>query len=245
MPTFPATGSHLERYGAILNAVEINSSFYRPISHGHLRALGSLGAGHFRFAVKIPKAMTHERHLKAWRSAGPFPVGGERPWVQARSAAGSTASEFEVRGRYCRCLPARAAEPRRKPLVCEPRHATWFTPEIEACSTSFGLPASLPTRPRSKVLPSRAAGAACRTIACTALPGSTTAYDPEFLAGIAERIARDAAAAIETWCIFDDTAAFAATGDALTTEALCETLLTISGVHQRSPYVPRRVCISR
>jgi uncharacterized protein YecE (DUF72 family) len=27
---FPAEGSHLERYGAILNAVEINSSFYRP-----------------------------------------------------------------------------------------------------------------------------------------------------------------------------------------------------------------------
>jgi hypothetical protein len=27
---FPTTGSHLERYGAIFNAVEINSSFYRP-----------------------------------------------------------------------------------------------------------------------------------------------------------------------------------------------------------------------
>ena len=27
---FPTTGSHLERYGAVFNAVEINSSFYRP-----------------------------------------------------------------------------------------------------------------------------------------------------------------------------------------------------------------------
>ena len=27
---FPPAGSHLERYGAVLNAVEINSSFYRP-----------------------------------------------------------------------------------------------------------------------------------------------------------------------------------------------------------------------
>ena len=27
---FPMAGSHLERYGAVLNAVEMNSSFYRP-----------------------------------------------------------------------------------------------------------------------------------------------------------------------------------------------------------------------
>jgi hypothetical protein len=27
---FPTAGSHLQRYAAILNAVEINSSFYRP-----------------------------------------------------------------------------------------------------------------------------------------------------------------------------------------------------------------------
>jgi uncharacterized protein YecE (DUF72 family) len=33
-------------------------------------------------------------------------------------------------------------------------------------------------------------------------------------------LARDAAAGIETWCIFDNTAAFAATGDALATRSL-------------------------
>lgn len=27
---FPAEGSHLERYAAMLNAAEINSSFYKP-----------------------------------------------------------------------------------------------------------------------------------------------------------------------------------------------------------------------
>jgi uncharacterized protein YecE (DUF72 family) len=47
-----------------------------------------------------------------------------------------------------------------------------------------------------------------------------SAYSPEYLAAIAERIASDAAAGIETWCIFDNTAAFAATGDALTTRSL-------------------------
>ena len=30
-PQFPAAGTHLERYGRRLNAVEINSSFYRTV----------------------------------------------------------------------------------------------------------------------------------------------------------------------------------------------------------------------
>jgi uncharacterized protein YecE (DUF72 family) len=61
---FPAIGSHLERYGAVLNAVEIKSSFYRP--HRTViyeRWVASVPEG-FRFAVKVPKAITHECRLK-------------------------------------------------------------------------------------------------------------------------------------------------------------------------------------
>lgn len=49
-----------------------------------------------------------------------------------------------------------------------------------------------------------------------------SAYSPEYLAAIAAVFARDAAAAVETWCIFDNAAAFAATGDALTTRRLVQ-----------------------
>ena len=60
---FPVEGSHLERYGAVLDAVEINSSFYRP----HRRATYERWAGavpeHFRFAVKVPRAITHHLHV--------------------------------------------------------------------------------------------------------------------------------------------------------------------------------------
>lgn len=52
------TGAHLERYARRLNAVEINSSFYRP----HRRQTFERWAGsvppHFRFAVKIPRQIT-------------------------------------------------------------------------------------------------------------------------------------------------------------------------------------------
>src|SRR5919106_6889056 len=60
---FPATGSHLERYASVFNAVEINSSFYRPHRPAtYERWAASVPEG-FRFAVKIPKAITHERRL--------------------------------------------------------------------------------------------------------------------------------------------------------------------------------------
>lgn len=61
---FPAVGSHLERYGAILNGVEINSSFYRPHRRANYKRWATLVPDDFRFAVKVPKAITHERRLK-------------------------------------------------------------------------------------------------------------------------------------------------------------------------------------
>ncbi|MFZ0601167.1 MAG: DUF72 domain-containing protein [Roseiarcus sp.] len=59
----PQAGSHLERYAHRLNAVEINSSFYR--SHRletYTRWAASTPCG-FRFAVKVPRGVTHERRL--------------------------------------------------------------------------------------------------------------------------------------------------------------------------------------
>src|ERR1700704_2848059 len=61
---FPPTGSHLERYAARFSAVEINSSFYRPHRPDtYARWAASVPAA-FRFAVKVPKTITHEHRLK-------------------------------------------------------------------------------------------------------------------------------------------------------------------------------------
>ena len=61
---FPVAGSHLERYGAVFNAVEINSSFYRPHRTATYERWAASVPDGFRFAVKVPKAITHERRLK-------------------------------------------------------------------------------------------------------------------------------------------------------------------------------------
>ena len=59
----PAGGSHLERYARRLNAVEINSSFYRPHQRKTYERWAQSTPKGFRFSVKVPKAMTHEHGL--------------------------------------------------------------------------------------------------------------------------------------------------------------------------------------
>ncbi len=61
---FPTEGSHLERYAAVFNAVEINSSFYRPHRPTTYEKWAASVPDSFQFAVKVPKAITHERRLK-------------------------------------------------------------------------------------------------------------------------------------------------------------------------------------
>lgn len=60
---FPPDGSHLERYAAVFPTVEINSSFYRPHKpETYARWADSVPDG-FRFAVKVPRAITHDARL--------------------------------------------------------------------------------------------------------------------------------------------------------------------------------------
>ena len=219
---FPTTGSHLERYGAVLNAVEINSSFYRPHRTATYERWAASVPEHFRFAVKIPKAMTHEHRLQDVgelldRFLSEVSGLGSKLGPLLLQLPPSLRFEDGIADAFLRELRSRV----EGPLVCEPRHATWFTPEIEALLDELRIS-------RVAADPAPVEGAAepggWRGLSYYRLHGSPriyySAYDPEFLAGIAERIARDAAAAIETWCIFDNTAAFAATGDALTTRSL-------------------------
>src|SRR5206468_3530182 len=60
---FPAEGSHLERYARCFPAVEINSSFYRPHQPKTYARWAASVPQDFRFAVKVPKEITHTRRL--------------------------------------------------------------------------------------------------------------------------------------------------------------------------------------
>ena len=57
---FPGEGGHLARYAGRLDAVEINSSFYRPHRPATYARWAECVPKDFRFAVKVPRLVTHE-----------------------------------------------------------------------------------------------------------------------------------------------------------------------------------------
>ena len=60
---FATDGSHLQKYASRFAAVEINSSFYGSHQHATYQRWTDSVPDHFRFAVKMPKWLTHEQCL--------------------------------------------------------------------------------------------------------------------------------------------------------------------------------------
>ncbi len=60
---FPGEGRHLARYAGRFRAMEISSSFYRHhLPRTYARWVETVPSD-FRFAVKLPRAVTHEARL--------------------------------------------------------------------------------------------------------------------------------------------------------------------------------------
>jgi uncharacterized protein YecE (DUF72 family) len=69
-PQFTVAGSHLERYARVMPGAEINSSFHRPHAVRTYERWASATPDHFRFAVKVPRTITHD--LKLRRAKAPL-----------------------------------------------------------------------------------------------------------------------------------------------------------------------------
>jgi uncharacterized protein YecE (DUF72 family) len=217
LPVLPAEGSHLERYAARFPAVEINSSFHRPHRPSTYARWGESVPAGFRFCAKLPRTITHERRLVdaddalAAFLAEAGALGGKLACLLVQLPP-SLAFDPAVAERFFTLL--RSATP--VPAVCEPRHATWFTPEVDALLDAWRVArvAADPAR-----VPAAAEPGGWRGTAYHRLHGSPrtyySSYDGAYLDALAVRIRRDAAAGREVWCIFDNTAAGAAAGNAL------------------------------
>jgi uncharacterized protein YecE (DUF72 family) len=129
---FPVAGSHLEHYAAVLNAVEINSSFYRPHRTATYERWAASVPEDFRSAVKIPKAITHERRLKHvddLLNRFLSEAGGLGPKLGPLLVQLPPSLSFQdgIADRFLSDLRSRVPGS----IVCEPRHPSWFTPEVE------------------------------------------------------------------------------------------------------------------
>lgn len=221
---FPIEGSHLERYAAVFNAVEINSSFYRPHRPTTYERWAASVPDGFQFAVKVPKAITHERRLKdadelLERFLSEVSGLGAKLGPLLVQIPPSLVFEIGASDAFLRVLRSKAPGE----IVCEPRHRSWFTSEVENLLDELRI-----ARVAADPAPVPGAGepGGWRGLSYYRLHGSPriyySPYSDDALAVVAERLVADAGAGAQTCCIFDNTEAFAAPRDALHTRGLVQ-----------------------
>ena len=211
---FTGEGTHLERYARRFSCVEINSSFYRPHRPStYARWAASVPDG-FRFALKVPKEITHKRRLvDATEPLESFlaesaPLGQKRGVLLVQLPP-SFAYDADVVGAFLSGVRARYDGL----LACEPRHATWFTAAATDALRQFEV-ARVAADPA--VVPEAAVPAGWDGFAYYRLHGAPrtyySSYDDQTLRDVAQRLR---AALRPAWCIFDNTAMDAAAANAL------------------------------
>jgi uncharacterized protein YecE (DUF72 family) len=213
---FTAAGTHLQRYAARLNCVEINSSFYRPHRVQTYQRWGASVPDGFRFSVKVPKQITHVQRLQDCDQAlEEFVLQcaglGDRlgcllvqlpPSLEFVEAL---AEAFFVSLR--RCFSG--------PVVLEPRHESWTGAEALLVHYRVAQAAVDPSRISTDSTPRGWPG-----FRYWRLHGSPRIYHSPYDLPRLERLAGEMQAAaadgLAAWCIFDNTASGAALGNALT-----------------------------
>lgn len=204
---FPGEGTHLERYARVFSCVEINSSFYRPHREKTYRRWAASVPEAFRFSVKLPRTITHELRLNECETL-------LNAFVQEVSGLGeklgcllvqlppSLALDVKVATAFFSLLTTRT----HAPIVCEPRHASWFSPRGASVMREAGIACVWADPPP-------VAGAVPYADAnplYIRLHGSPqmyySAYEDAFLADVASRMLRARDEGRTAWCIFDNTA---------------------------------------
>ena len=219
--SFPERGSHLERYAAVFNAAEINSSFYRSHRRETYVRWASAVPIDFRFSVKVPKEISHTLRFKACaRPLKQFLIEtgglGERLGCVLIQLPPSFAFQRAVVRPFLTLL-------RRNfegDAVLEPRHLSWFEPDVEAFLREFnvGRVASDPSLCAAAARPG-----VDSAVAYFRLHGSPrmyySNYDDAYLRRVAAQLEGHAKSQ-PAWCIFDNTAHGFATTNALRLMAL-------------------------
>lgn len=218
-PQFPDTGTHLQRYAQRFNAVEINSSFYRPHQPATYERWAAAVPAGFRFSVKLPKTITHEKRLHDCAALlhgflAQACALGDRLGCLLVQLPPSLALETRVAAGFLQTLRNLYTGP----IALEPRHASWFAPSADALLHSFEVGRVL----ADPVLFEAGAGpGGWPGLVYLRLHGSPriyySPYEHALLDRLAARLVLEAAAADTVWCIFDNTASGAATENALYT----------------------------
>jgi uncharacterized protein YecE (DUF72 family) len=204
---FPAAGSHLQRYSAVFPAVEINTSFYRPHRPSTYARWRDSVPDSFRFSVKVPKAITHELRLQnvdepLARFIDEVSNLEQKLGCLLVQLPPSLRYEAPAAGRFFAKLRTFV----NVDVVCEPRHASWFTAEaaatLEASKVAYVIADPSPVE---QFVPDGYG----ETIYIR-LHGSPviyhSAYSEDYLERLSLTMHDELRAGKRVWCIFDNTA---------------------------------------
>ena len=214
---FPPGESLLARYAKVLPAVEINSTFYRPHRPATFERWAATVPRSFRFSVKIPGAITHDGRLaKSARLLDTFfsevePLGSRLGCLLVQLPP-SLDFDARVARAFFEALRSRFD----RGVAIEPRHASWFTARADGLLEKYEVA-------RVAADPSRAEGGGepggWKGLAYFRLHGSPrtyySSYEDNVLRSLAKQLDALRRCRIPAWCIFDNTAHGAATGNAL------------------------------
>ena len=213
---FPADGSSLERYASVLPAVEINSSFHRPHRASTWQRWRDAVPEHFRFSVKIPKAISHEQKLLRCEASLDLFLEqahelGDKLAILLLQLPPKLEFDASTTKNFFSTLRSRCSTQ----VVCEPRHASWFEKDADALLRTIGVArvAADPARHCDASIPG-----GWRGLSYFRLHGSPVMYRSTYVDRIgdyAQQLQREGAEGRPTWCIFDNTASSAAVSDAL------------------------------
>ncbi len=210
-----AHGTGLQRYASALNAVEINTTFYRRHRVSTFeRWSASVPAG-FRFAVKVPRSITHEAALVAPRAALTAffedirGLGQKQGPILVQLPA---SVHFDARrvARFFGTLRSLYSGL----VACEPRHCSWYEDAAERILLDHAIARVVADPPRPIAARAPGGSDALLYVRWHGSPRSYwSAYSEESLRGLVDAVLQRGKPV--TWCVFDNTASGAAMPNAL------------------------------
>lgn len=211
---FPVEGSGLARYATRLNAAEINTSFYRFHAPKVYERWAAAVPRQFRFALKVPKIVTHERGLLRVREPLARFLDDSAALGRARGPLlvqlpPSHAFDARRAGRFFELFRRLHAGS----IVCEPRHATWATAAADRLLERFEIARVAADPPRADGL-GQPGGS--HQLVYYRWHGAPRPYFSSYPAEALDRLAAALKATrTDAWCIFDNTGSGAAAANAL------------------------------
>jgi len=213
---FPDEGTHLQRYAARFNAVEINSSFRSRHRLATYERWAASVPEDFQFSAKLPKQITHQLHLKDV----------EKELAEFIAAASGLGEKLKVilvqlppSQRFERVIAKKFFHEFRKhfhgSIVIEPRNKSWFEEDAAQLLADHKINRAI-VDPAPILEMSE--NAKWNTLSDYRLHGSPVMYYSGYPTAYLRALAFELTATIrktDSWCVFDNTAEGHAMANAL------------------------------